>query len=115
MHIEKKKKKEHCPVLWTSKTALFQKSSRGLKSVAKPNTFFLDKSSEKQRIGKKLTDPALIYTDTVKASVFDKLQVNKDRQKGEKYIKQDSSEVYSCAEITRRSPPAWLWWCHHGY
>lgn len=27
------------------------------------------------------TDPALIYTDTVKASLSDKLQVNKDRQK----------------------------------
>lgn len=61
---------------------------------------------QKQRKRKKQTDPALIYTDTVKASLSDKLQVNKDRQKGEKEIKQDSSEVYSCAEITRWSPPA---------
>lgn len=76
----KKKKKEHCPVLWTSKTALFQKSSRGLKSVGKPNTYFLDKSSEKQRKRKILTDPALIYTDTAKALLSDKLQVNNDRK-----------------------------------
>lgn len=40
------------------------------------------KSSQKQRKRKKMqTDPALIYTDTVKASLSDKLQVNKDRQK----------------------------------
>lgn len=105
MHIErggKRKEKKHCPVLWTSKTVLFQKSSRGLKSFAKPNTSFLDKSSVKQRKRKKQTDTALIYTDTVKALLSDKLQVNKDREKGEKEIKHDSSEVYSCGEIT--------WW-----
>lgn len=81
-----KEKKKHCPVLWTSKTALFQKSSRELKSFAKPNTSFLDKSTEKQRKIKNRLILLYIYTDTVKTSLSDKLQVNKNRQKGEKFI-----------------------------
>jgi len=48
VHIEK-----HCPVLWISKTALFQKSSRELKSFAKKNTSFLDKPTEKQTKNKR--------------------------------------------------------------
>ncbi len=114
MHIEKKKKKSIALSSGHQRQRYFKRAAGDLNLLLNQTPLSWTNPQKNRGKEKKLTDPALIYTDTVKASVFDKLQVNKDRQKGDKYIKQDSSEVYSCAEITRRSPPAWLWWCHHG-